>query len=283
MTWRTGEVDTDPWSAPSGAPAGWYGDPSGRPFVRYFDGHRWTDHTAAAAPGVRADHPTLPMIVAVGAVVVLTCSLVVSRVMLEHLVQFDWPIALYAAISVVTGYGPSVAWCWYATGRWGTGRRLDDLGLRLRWSDLGWGPVVWMASIVVEIAVVAVVQALHIPLVSNTEGIGELDLDRTYVIALLVTAVVAAPLVEEMVFRALVLRGFLSRVGPVVAIGGQGVLFGLAHVDPARGAGNVGLVVILGAVGVVFGGAAFLLRRIGPTVLAHAIFNGVVMAVVLTR
>ena len=61
----------------------------------------------------------------------------------------------------------------------------------------------------------------------------------------------------------------------------QGVLFGLAHVDPARGAGNIGLVLVLAAVGVAFGGAAYLLRRIGPTIIAHAIFNGVVMAVVL--
>jgi membrane protease YdiL (CAAX protease family) len=223
------------------------------------------------------------MVVALGAVSVLTVSLVVSRILLEHLVRFDWPIAVYAALSIATGYGPSVAWCWYATGRWGAGNRLDDLGLRLRWSDLGWGPVVWMAALVGEVAVVVVVQLLHIPLVSNTEGLGELDLDRTYVIALLVTAVVAAPLVEEMVFRALVLRGFLSRMGPVPAIAGQGALFGLAHLDPARGMGNIGLVLVLGAVGVVFGGAAYLLRRIGPTVLAHAIFNGVVMAVVLTR
>ena len=73
----------------------------------------------------------------------------------------------------------------------------------------------WLAAIVVEIVVVVIVEALHIPLVSNTEGIGELDLDRTYVIALLITAVVAAPLVEEMVFRGLVLRGFLEPDGPV--------------------------------------------------------------------
>ena len=49
-----------------------------------------------------------------------------------------------------------------------------------------------------------------------------------------------------------------------------------------RGTGNIGLVLVLGAVGVVFGGAAYLLRRIGPTILAHAIFNGVVMVIVLT-
>jgi membrane protease YdiL (CAAX protease family) len=276
-------MSPDPWHPPTGWPAGWYGDPSGHPFVRYFDGRQWTPHTAAVGPVRAPAHRVLPLAVAVGAVLVLTVSLIVSRVLLEHLVQYDWPIVVFAAISVVTGYGPSVWWCWYATGRWGSGSRLDDLGLRLRWSDLGWGPVVWMAAIVVEIVVVLLVQGLHIPLVGNTEGIGELDLDRAYVIALLITAVVAAPLIEEMVFRALVLRGFLSRMGPIPAIAGQGALFGLAHVDPARGAGNIGLVLILGSVGVVFGGAAYLLRRIGPTVLAHAIFNGVVMAVVLSR
>ena len=39
---------------------------------------------------------------------------------------------------------------------------------------------------------------------------------------------------------------------------------------------------MLAGVGVVFGGAAFFLRRIGPTILAHAIFNGVVLIIVLT-
>ena len=61
----------------------------------------------------------------------------------------------------------------------------------------------------------------------------------------------------------------------------QGVLFGLPHIDPAYGAGNIGLVLVLAAVGVAFGAAAYLLRRIGPTIIAHAIFNAVVMAVVL--
>jgi membrane protease YdiL (CAAX protease family) len=103
------------------------------------------------------------------------------------------------------------------------------------------------------------------------------------VISLLISAVVAAPLVEEAVFRGLVLRGFLSRMRWVPAVLLQGVLFGVAHVDPERGAGNIGLALVLAAVGVVLGGAAYLLRRIGPTIIAHAILNGVVMAVVLTR
>jgi membrane protease YdiL (CAAX protease family) len=128
-----------------------------------------------------------------------------------------------------------------------------------------------------------IVTALNIPLTSNTEGIGELHLDRTYVISILVTAVVAAPIVEETVFRGLILPGLLSRMPWVAAVLLQGVLFGAAHFDPARGLGNVGLVMILSAVGIIFGGAAYLLRRIGPTMLAHAILNAVVLTVVLTR
>jgi membrane protease YdiL (CAAX protease family) len=108
------------------------------------------------------------------------------------------------------------------------------------------------------------------------------DADRGYVIAVLIAAVVAAPVVEELVFRGVVLRGLLSRTGAVLAIALQGALFGAAHVDPVRGAGNLGLALILGGDGVAFGTAAYLFRRIGPTIAAHAIFNAVVLAIVLT-
>jgi len=225
----------------------------------------------------------LPLQVAVGAVVVLIASLLASRYLLDYLVRFEWPIAVYALIGVVVGYGPSVVWCVYASRRWGTGRAGADVGLRFRWSDAGWGPLAWLAALGCEVVVIVIVQLVDIPLVGNTEGLGDLELDRTYVISLLVTAVVAAPVVEEMVFRGLMLRGLRSRMGAVAAVGIQGMLFGLAHLDPVRGAGNLGLVLVLAAVGVAFGGTAYLLRRIGPTIIAHAIFNGVVMAVVLTR
>ncbi len=39
---------------------------------------------------------------------------------------------------------------------------------------------------------------------------------------------------------------------------------------------------VLSAVGAALGLGAYLLRRIGPTIIAHAIFNGVVLIIVLT-
>ena len=69
---------------------------------------------------------------------------------------------------------------------------------------------------------------------------------------------------------------------PSSPIGVQGALFGLAHFDPVRGTGNIGLILVLGSVGCVLGGAAYLFRRIPPTMIAHAILNGIAMAIALS-
>jgi membrane protease YdiL (CAAX protease family) len=243
----------------------------------------WTHHTTAIAPApaVSEPHRVLPLRVAVGAVVVLAVSLIASRILLDQLLRFEWPIVVYAAVSVLVGYGPSVWWCLHAARRWGSGDVRTDLGLRLRWPDLGWGPLIWLTAVIAQMVVATLITVFDIPFTSNTEGIGELELDRTYVVALLVTAVVAAPIVEEMIFRGLMLRGLLSRMSAWLAVGVQGLLFGSVHVDPARGMGNLGLVLVLSAVGIVLGGAAYLLRRIGPTIIAHAILNAVVLIIVL--
>jgi len=215
--------------------------------------------------------------------VVLTVSLFVSKYLLDALLEFEWPVVVYVILLGVIGYGPSLGWARYASSRWGTGRLFADVGLRPAWSDLGWGPVAWLAAVGTQIVIGAVVIGLGVPLSNNTDGISELTSDRTYVVSIVITAVIAAPFVEEIVFRGLVMRGLRSRLPVFPTIALQAVLFGVAHVDPVRGTGNIGLVLVLSGVGAAFGGAAYLLRRIGPTIVAHAIFNGVVLAIVLTN
>ncbi len=263
---------------PTTAPAGWYPDPTGSG-QRYFDGRTWAPPTPTFAE--RIPHPELPMRAAVGALVILTTSLLVGKALIDVLIDLDWPVLVYVGLLASIGYGPSMVWCWYVRRRWGEGRSLN-IGWAFRWSDLGWGPLAWLGAIGTQIAVATLVLLLDVPLSSNVEGVSELDVDRAYVVATVITAVVAAPIVEEVVFRGVVLRGFLSRFGPVIAIALQGVLFGIAHVDPVRGVGNIGLAVVLSGVGVALGVTAYLLRRIGAAVIAHAIFNGVVMLIVLT-
>jgi membrane protease YdiL (CAAX protease family) len=187
----------------------------------------------------------------------------------------------YVALLLAIGYGPSVWWVWYVQRRWGGGR-WAAVGWRFQWGDLWRGPVAYLIAIGTQIAVGMIVLTTRIPTEGNVDDVSGGGVDRTYVVCVVIAAVIAAPIVEELVFRGVVLRGFLSRVGPVVAIGAQGVLFGIAHVDPVRGSGNIGLAIILSGVGVAFGAVSWFVRRIGPTVIAHAIFNGVVMIIVLT-
>lgn len=245
-----------------------------------------TSSSAIAMPEFvppREPHPTLPIQVAVGAMVVLTVSLFASKYLLDAVIGFEWPVIVYVLLLGAIGYGPSLVWARYATSRWGSGRFFDDVGLKPQFSDLGWGPVVWLAAIATQIAIGAIVLGLGVPLENNTDGIGELTDDRTYVISIIITAVIAAPFVEEIVFRGLVMRGLRSRMAAIPTIALQAVLFGVAHLDPVRGSGNIGLVFVLSGVGAAFGGGAYLLRRIGPTIVAHAIFNGVVLLIVLTN
>jgi membrane protease YdiL (CAAX protease family) len=234
----------------------------------------------AVAPAIPP--PVLPVASAAGAMAVLTASLIVSKYLLEATVELRWPLAVYVSLLAVVGYGPSLWWCRYVSRRWGSGDLGADIGLEPRLADLAWGPMTWLAAIAAQIVIGAVVVALGVPLVGNTEGISEISADRTYVVSLVVTAVIAAPIVEEMVFRGVVLRGLRSRLPVVPAICLQGALFGIAHVDPVRGRGNVGLVMVLSGVGIAFGVAAVLLGRIGPSIVAHAIFNGAVLLIVLT-
>jgi membrane protease YdiL (CAAX protease family) len=226
--------------------------------------------------------PTLPLVAAVGAIGVLSGSLIASKYLLDSVVGFGWPVAVYVVLLAAVGYGPSLWWCRYASRRWGTGDLGTDIGLTPRLADLGWGPVIWLGAIGAQIAVAAVIVGLGVPLVGNTEGIEEISADRTYVVSLVITAVIAAPVVEEMVFRGVVMRGLRSRLPIVAVVVVQGLLFGAAHIDPVRGVGNIGLVLVLGGVGIAFGVAVALLGRIGPSMVAHALFNAAVLLLVLT-
>jgi membrane protease YdiL (CAAX protease family) len=227
-------------------------------------------------------HATLPIVAAIGAIVVLSASLVLSKYVLDALVGFEWPVVVYVLILALIGYGPSVLWCLLVSRRWGTAHLGADIGLTPRWSDLGWGPLIWLGAVGIQVAVAAVVIGFGIPIANNTDGISELQVDRTYVVSIVITAVVAAPIVEEMVFRGVVMRGLGSTLGATLTVFFQAVLFGAAHIDPVRGVGNIGLFMVLSGVGLALGIAAYLLRRIGPTIVAHAIFNSVILALVLT-
>ena len=267
----------------SSRPAGWYPDPWNPSAVRYWSGDDWTPH--AAAPQwiePRSPHPSLPFAVAWGAIVATVVPLVASRFVLRAVAQFRWPIAVYVLLLAVLAYGPPLVFLRYASRKWGTGRLRNDIGLTVAKADVGWGPLTWLGCLAAQFIVGVIVIVTKLPMQNNTDQIRAARDNPAYVIPILIVAVVAAPIVEEIVFRGMVLRGLLSRMQPKWAIAAQAVLFGCAHFDPSRGAGNVGLIVVLSGVGAVLGVAVHQFRRLGPSIIAHAILNGVAMAVVLS-
>lgn len=270
----------------SSPPPGWYPDPSIAPgAVRYWTGAGWTGQVAMPAAPIKAarpPHPTLPFGVALGALASVAVPLVASRFLLRWLADFRWPIALYVAILTVLAYGPPLVYWRHASRRWGSGSPRADVGLTARWSDAGWGPLTWLACFGAQILMGIIVLVTKIPIQSNTESIREARHDQGYVIPMLIVAVIAAPIVEEIVFRGLVQRGFLSVMRPWMAVALQAVLFGAAHFDPSRGVGNIGLVMVLSGVGAVLGGSSYLLRRLAPNMIAHALLNTVAMVIVLS-
>lgn len=267
----------------SSQPPGWYPDPSNTLTLRYWDGAGWTQHVAASAAmqPVLGPHPSLPIEVAYGALLSMAVPLVASRFVLRWLAEFRWPIAVYVVLLGVVAYGPPL-WFWcLASRRWGSGAPRADIGLTVTRGDLGWGPLTWLGCVGGQIVVGVIVLLTKIPMQNNTDEIRAARDNPGYVIPILIIAVVAAPIVEEIVFRGLLLRGLLSRTSPAWAIGVQAVLFGAAHFDPERGLRNIGLLMVLSTVGAVLGYSAYHFRRLAPNMIAHAIMNSVAMAFVL--
>ena len=226
--------------------------------------------------------PTLPVRAAVGAIVVLTVSLIASKVVLDALLDLEWPLLVYVVILAPSDTARRWRGAGTSAGTGGPEPRHRHRPRTPRWSDLGWGPLIWLAALGAQIAMAALVVGLGVPISNNTDGITDLQADRTYIVSIVITAVIAAPIVEEMVFRGVVLRGLRSRMGAVVgdrsprrAVRVRPPRPGARPGQPRPGDGAVG-----GRHRVRRGGGA--LRRIGPTIVAHAIFNGVVLLIVLT-
>jgi membrane protease YdiL (CAAX protease family) len=168
----------------------------------------------------------------------------------------------------------------------GTGDVWRDMRVRFRPSDLLIGPAVGLAGqllllpllyLPLEHVVPHLSDRLSQPAKHLTGGFPGADLA---VIAALTVLVV--PVVEELVFRGLFLRGALRAfrgagpmVGPALAMVCTGVVFALAHLEALQILG-------LAAFGVVLSYLAYRLDRLGPCIVAHATFNLVAILAVAT-
>jgi hypothetical protein len=273
-------VTTGPWPPPSGPAVGWH-EQSGR--HRFFDGVRWWDEATSGGGQSRPAIPALGVGAAVSAVLVMLASLVAGQVLVVLLEPLDLPLGVLVGLLVIVGYGPPALWSIRLARRTvgPGGGAAAVLGWGWRWSDVGWGALVWLSAVVTQVVVAVALDSAGVPLSSNTEGLDS-STPTSFLVATAIAAVIAAPLVEELVFRGVVQRALIGRLGVPVAIAVQALIFGAVHADPTFGSGNIGLVLVLTMVGAAFGVGAHLTGRLGTSIVAHAIFNSVVLVLVLS-
>jgi membrane protease YdiL (CAAX protease family) len=100
--------------------------------------------------------------------------------------------------------------------------------------------------------------------------------DGGWLVALVLLVVVGAPLIEELLYRGLLLGAFRRRVDDLVALVAVALWFALIHFRPVE---YPGLLVV----GLVLGACVLVTDRLGMSVLAHMAFNATGLIWVATR
>ena len=81
-----------------------------------------------------------------------------------------------------------------------------------------------------------------------------------------VSIVIAAPVVEELLFRGYILDAIRARHGDVVAVLGSSVLFGLLHIEPyVVGMATLG--------GLIYGFVRIKTGSLWPSIVSHMLWN----------
>jgi membrane protease YdiL (CAAX protease family) len=210
---------------------------------------------------------------------IAAAMLLVLRPVSKAIADSGASIALDVLLITVAFYGPLAGVCVWASHRWGTGSVRQDFGFAFRAIDALWAVIGLVLAWLAEIGTAILVRLLGIPIGTNTDVIRNHADSRNVYLALAASAVIAAPIVEELFFRGLVMRALRGKLSGGTTIVAQGLIFGAYHMDVSRGWSNIGLALVLASVGMVLGLLARTFRRLGPDIGAHALFNGVVFAV----
>jgi membrane protease YdiL (CAAX protease family) len=276
---------------PSPQAPGWYADPFGRLPYRWWDGQRWTEYAGGtevqwdAAP-VEETVPVEPGLPGIG-IAAIGCAaaagLAVGIVAWLSAAGDPGGRPAALALSELGLWSGLVAACVIVSRRRGTGSLVRDYAFRFRWIDLVFG----LAGSLVGRAMAGIAIS---PIPFPTRSLR--DADRTvfgsnthgalgWTVVVLV-ACVGAPLIEELFFRGLVQTRLVGRLGPVPGIVLASLVFGAAHLLAWNGPESLAYAWAVAAGGLVLGTIRYLTGRLGPGIIAHALFNAqAVLAVAL--
>ena len=166
---------------------------------------------------------------------------------------------------------PLVGAAFLASALFGSKSAGRDLGLAFERADLGWGVLVGIVGLVAASAAQWALSVFPELVGTNTNFIEDQAATTVGAVVVVCSTMLGAPIVEELFFRGLLQRA-MARIGLAAAFV-QALVFGLIHVTPSEGLGNVGIVLGVGVFGLVLGLAARHFGRLGPTMIGHAVFN----------
>jgi len=176
------------------------------------------------------------------------------------------------AVSLIVGWSAYLIGMVLLSQRTGARSFERDYGLSARWVDLLGVPVGVLCQLVVVPLVYLPLRAVW-PATFEPGRLRETATSLTdradgpvTVVLLAVVVIVGAPVVEELVYRGLVQRSLVGRIGDVLAWLCTAGLFTLIHFRPVEYPGLAAFALIVGA-------AALLTGRLGPSIAIHFGFN----------
>lgn len=143
-----------------------------------------------------------------------------------------------------------------------------DLGLRWKWSDIGWGLLWGIAGLVVAVVLAVLTTAIFGDFDSAAGKLAEgLADNKVIFVIFLLTVVIGAPIVEEFFFRGYVFAAFAKKGWlPILSVLMSAAIFAAWHLEPVR------FLVLLG-IGVTLGLARWLTASLTTSIVAHMTNN----------
>lgn len=286
----------------------WYPDPSGAPQWRYWDGARWTDQVApfsteplqrrrpagppldAAVIELRRENGApwgwRPVLLSLGAfVAVIAASFVLDAIVdpQTYNAKVTFSIVANAIVESFIGFVVWLAGREIAARYGGWGR---TFGLRRpKWVDLGYAAVGVVVAFVGEIVIAGVANgATNGRAAKQSQNIHLHTVTPLTVTVLFVLTVVCAPVIEEIVFRGLLLRAFMRRLDFWAAALASTLIFALFHTYEVHTlAGAITLAAVVGWVGLVNCVLNRLTDRLTPGIAVHATFNLIALIVLVAQ
>lgn len=177
----------------------------------------------------------------------------------------------FTAMALVAQWGSAVAVLWFVSVRYLTGHPMADYALRFKWLDAVGIPLGVLSQLVLLELIYWPLRALFEDTFSRVElekPARELT-DRAsggWKVVLVVAVVMCAPIIEETMYRGLILRSLDARIADVLALLISAVWFAAVHIQGLQFLG-------LFAFGLVLGSCVQRTGRLGMAILTHAAFN----------